>query len=249
MLLVSRTLFACKCSTNARRDDPDASDEARKVRWVRGGEEHLGLLSSDDHRPDQIDELRARLQRGEYWVLGLLGDRVASYTWLHTRDVIDFPYLPGCTFRVAVDVGYGYDAWTPPDLRGAGIRRRGFLEELHVLEQMGMGWEASFFVDSQIEGAQRSLGKVGIEVVPLWRVHLEHDRSLTIEQLAVGDESLSPVERASGVMLAACSRSTTSPSPASTSPRPSASTRTPWEAFSAMPSRDRRPNGTRRSTS
>jgi hypothetical protein len=198
VFLISREVFVCKCSTDVRLDDPDASEEVANVKWLRGGEEHLSLLSESDHKPAQIDELRARLARGEYWVLGLAGTRVVSYTWLHTRDVIDFPYLPGCTFRVAAGVGYGYDAYTPPDLRGGGLRRRGFLDELRVLKEMGMAWEASFFVQHQIEGARRSLGKVGIEIVPLWRVHLEHGNKLSFDRIAEGDDSAVPVEAEKG---------------------------------------------------
>jgi len=192
VLLISRELYVCKCSTKVDLPAAGADGEAG-VHWLRGTEEHLALVSAEDHRPEQIDELRRRLDRGEYWVLGLEGTRVVSYTWLHTRDVIDFPYLPGCTFRVAADVGYGYDAWTPPAERGRGLRRRGFLEELHVLAGMGMRWEASFFVKDQIEGATRSLASVGIDVVRLWRVQLHRDKGLVFERLAEGDDSTAPL--------------------------------------------------------
>jgi hypothetical protein len=189
--MVAREVFVCKCATDVVLPAPAADDV--NVRWLRGREEHLALLSPEDHRPHQLADLRARLRRGEHWLLGLEDDRVVSYTWLHTRDVIDFPYLPGCTFRVAADVGYGYDAWTPPLLRGRGLRRRGFLEELHVLGRLGMRWEASFFVKDQLEGARRSLGSVGIEIVPLWRVHLDRDKTLAIERIAEGDDSVVPL--------------------------------------------------------
>jgi hypothetical protein len=109
--------------------------------------------------------------------------KIVTYTWLHTRSQVSYPSLPGCVFEVAADVGYGYDAWTPPELRGAGLRRRAFLEELHVLARLGRRWEASFFVKHQLEGATRSLALVGIEVVPLWRVTVNRDKTLNAEQL------------------------------------------------------------------
>jgi hypothetical protein len=57
---------------------------------------------------------------------------------------------------------------------------------------MGCEWEASFFVKHQLEGAKRSLGKVGIDVVPLWRVQLQRDRKLSFEELVPGDTSTRP---------------------------------------------------------
>jgi hypothetical protein len=125
-------------------------------------------------------------------MVGLVGEKIVTYTWLHTRAVCDYPYLPGCSFKLAKDVGYGYDAWTPPDLRGGGLRRRAFLEELHILEKKGIAWEASYFVKHQLDGATRSLGKVGIEIVPLWRVTLQRDKSLAAEKLAKDDSSTEP---------------------------------------------------------
>jgi hypothetical protein len=189
MLMVARELFVCKCATNVQA--PQGMEN--KLEWVRGGPEHLALLDPEAHHPQQVEDLRARLKRGEYWVLGLEGRRVVSYTWLHTNEIIDFPYLPGCTFRVAGDVGYGYDAWTQPSDRGRGLRREGFVAELRALAQMGKRWEASFFVKDQIDGARRSLATVGIEVVPLWRVRLGSNRNLAIERIAQGDDSALPI--------------------------------------------------------
>jgi hypothetical protein len=192
VIVLAREVFVCKCATDVGRDDPEASPDVRRVEWVRGTEAHLALLQPQHHSPEHVEELRQRLGRGEHWVLGLLDGRVVSYTWLHTRRRIEYPYLPGCVFETAEDVGYGYDAWTPPELRGGGLRRRGFLEELNVLKEGGIKWEASFFVKHQLEGATRSLGKVGIHIVPLWRVRLERDRKLSFEDLAPGDGSTKP---------------------------------------------------------
>src|SRR5581483_3427199 len=126
---------------------------------------------------------RARLARGEHWMVGLVDDRIVTYTWLHGRPTCEYPYLPGCTFNLSADTGYGYDAWTPPDLRGGGLRRRAFLEELHILRALGKNWEASYFVKHQLDGATRSLGKVGIVIEPLWRVTLQRDKRLAVENL------------------------------------------------------------------
>jgi hypothetical protein len=198
MIVLAREVFVCKCSTDVRRDDPGASDETRRVKWIQGTESHLAILDPAHHSPDHVEELRARLRRGEYWMLGMLDGRAVSYTWLHTRSRIEYPYLPGCAFTNAADVGYGYDAWTPPELRGGGLRRRGFLEELHVLKALGKRWETSFFVKHQLEGATRSLGKVGITIVPLWRVRLGRERKLSFEDLAPGDGAATPIVPPSG---------------------------------------------------
>jgi hypothetical protein len=114
-----------------------------------------------------------------------------TYTWLHQRPRIEYRYLPGCTFSVGPGVAYGYDAWTAPPFRGAGLRRRAFVEELRVLRSLGALWETSFFVKHQLEGAQRSLGQVGIVIEPLWHVRLRPDRTLATERLA-GDDSIRP---------------------------------------------------------
>jgi hypothetical protein len=195
VIVLAREVFVCKCSTDVRADDPDASEEVRKVRWVSGTEEHLPLLDPAHHDAAHVEDLRARLARGEKWVLGLAGERVVSYTWLHTRRTIEYPYLPGCAFNVAPDAGYGYDAWTPPELRGGGLRRTGFLQELNVLRALGIAWETSFFVKHQIEGATRSLGKVGIAIIPIWRAHLVKRDEVAFELLVPGDTTATPVGR------------------------------------------------------
>jgi hypothetical protein len=194
VIVFAREVFVCKCSTGVPDFDPGATEDVKSVRWLRGTEEHLARVEADYHTAAQMDELRARLRRGEHWSVGMSGDRIVSCTWLHTRSEISYPYLPGCTFRVAADVGYGYDAWTPPELRGGGLRRAGFLEELRVLREKGIAWEASFFLKDQLEGATRSLRKVGIEVVPLWRVSIVKKGAMEFELLAPGDTSTARLE-------------------------------------------------------
>jgi hypothetical protein len=55
-----------------------------------------------------------------------------------------------------------------------------------------MAWEASFFVKHQIEGAKRSLARVGIEIVPLWRARLVSRTETAYERLVPGDETAWP---------------------------------------------------------
>ena len=188
MIVLAREVFLCTCSTDVPdvHDEPADASPARELRFVRGAEAHLGLLDTAHHGPDHLRELRGRLARGEAWLLGLLGTRVATYTWLHARAACEYPYLPGCAFDLPADHGYGYDAWTDPSLRGGGLRRRAFVEELRWLRAMGKRREASFFVAHQLEGARRSLGLAGIAIDPLWRVSLAADRRVVFEQL--GDE-------------------------------------------------------------
>jgi len=192
MIVFAREVFVCKCPTKVPEwNDAAAAELVQRMRFIRGGPDDLERLPREHHDEKHLDELRSRLARGEHWMVGEADGQIVTYTWLHTRRRVDYPYLPGCSFTVAEDVGYGYDAWTPPELRNLGLRRKAFLEELHILERAGMRWEASYFVKHQLDGAKRSLGSVGIDVIPLWRVTLERDRSLAVEKLA-DDDSTAP---------------------------------------------------------
>lgn len=194
MIVLAREVFVCKCSTvvgEGVAGEEGFGELAQRLAFRKGSEADLALLDPAHHDPAHVEELRERLARGEHWMIGADGDRILTYTWLHTRNRIIYPYLPGCEFEVAPDVGYGYDAWTPPELRGGGLRRRAFVEELSILRGLGMSWEASFFVKHQLEGAQRSLAKVGITIEPLWRVQLAAGKKLAVEKLA-DDESTRP---------------------------------------------------------
>ncbi len=195
MLVFAREVFLCKCSTDFPGDDPLATGVAKEMRFVKGTLAELDLLDPAHQGEDEKADMRARLARGEHWMVGLAGGRIVTYTWLHARDRCDYPYLPGCSFHLGPDIAYGYDAWTPPDLRGAGLRRRAFLEELAILRGWGKRWEASYFVKHQLDGATRSLGSVGIHVVPLWQVVLERGAggpALRAEKIDADDESTRP---------------------------------------------------------
>jgi hypothetical protein len=190
MIVLAREVFLCKCSTEVA-SEPGGSEGSENLRFVTGSEAHIDLLDRDHHNDDHIADFRARLARGEYWLVGLLGDRIATYTWLHTRSRCEYPYLPGCAFQLEDSFGYGYDAWTPPTLRGGGLRRAAFVEELRVLSSLGKAWEASFFVAHQLEGARRSLARARVKIVPLWRIALNRGgdptRRLTAERLTDDD--------------------------------------------------------------
>lgn len=155
------------------------------LEFARGSEADLTRLAAEHHGPDDVADMRARLARGDYWLIGAQAGKIVTYTWLSRAPRASYPSLPGCEISLRPDTGYGYDAWTPPELRGQGLRRVAFLEELNILRRTwGLAWEASFFVKHQLEGATRSLGQVGIHVVPLWRVWLKPDRTLAAEKLA-----------------------------------------------------------------
>jgi hypothetical protein len=197
VLVFAREVFVCKCSTDVPRIDPEATGLAAEVRFVKGTEDDLARLDMRYHGDEDVRQMRERLARGEHWMLGEHDGAIVAYTWLHSRDRAAYPSLPGCEVRLSAATGYGYDAWTPPELRGKGLRRVGFLEELNILKDQGLAWEASFFVKHQLEGARRSLASVGIEIVPLWRVYLERKpqdgkRLLSAERL-VDDDAATPV--------------------------------------------------------
>lgn len=191
MLVFAREVFVCKCPTEVPETDPVAEGMAAQVQFSRGGETDLGRLDREHHGDEDIRQMRERLARGDYWMIGEVDRRIVSYTWLYRGGTAAYPSLPGCEIRLRSDTGYGYDAWTPPDLRGHGLRRVGFLAELNILRrEWGLAWEASFFVKHQLEGATRSLGQVGIAVIPLWRIWLQADRTLAAERLADDDAAV-----------------------------------------------------------
>ncbi len=183
MIVLAREVFLCKCSTAVEAPPRDEGDTGA-IRFVRGDLPHLGLLDPVHHGDEHVRDFRDRLARGETWLLGLQGGRVATYTWLHERDTCAYPYLPGCVFDLPADTAYGYDAWTPPELRGGGLRRIAFVEELRLLAERGKAWEASFFVAHQLEGAKRSLALAGITILPVWRIVLGRGHRISTTALA-----------------------------------------------------------------
>jgi GNAT superfamily N-acetyltransferase len=192
VLVFAREVFVCKCSTDVIRRDPSAAGLAARVRFIEGTEADIDRVDRKHHGDEDISQMKQRLERGDHWMVGEVDGAIVAYTWLHHRDRAAYPSLPGCEVRLRSDTGYGYDAWTDPDLRGHGLRRVGFLEELNILRDWGLKWEASFFVKHQLDGAARSLGQVGIEVVPIWRVWLKSDRTLGAEHL-IDDDAAVPV--------------------------------------------------------
>jgi hypothetical protein len=193
MIVLSREVFLCKCATDVA--PVRSEDAAEGLRFESGSDRCFSMLDRAYHDADRVAEFRARLDCGEYWLVGYVGERIATYTWLHTRDRCEYPYLPGCAFSLPHDFAYGYDAWTAPALRGSGLRRAAFVEELRVLSSLGRTWEASFFVAYQLEGARRSLSRARVSVVPLWRVALDpgsRGRRLIAQKLASDDDRVVP---------------------------------------------------------
>ena len=195
MIVFARDVYACRCGTNVPEEDMGAGEIARSASFRRGTEADLDRLDPAHHDPSHLAELSVRLSAGEVWTVAEVEGRIVHYFWISTARRCEYPSLPGCVFVLDERTGYGHDAWTHPDMRGTGIRRRSFLHELGLLRRMGLEYEASFFVAYQLEGATRSLAKVGITVEPLWRVHLERDRSLRFEGLTSRVESMWPAPR------------------------------------------------------
>ncbi|HEX8952783.1 MAG TPA: hypothetical protein VF997_11140 [Polyangia bacterium] len=180
---VAREVFVCAVSTGVPEANPPGSEA---MRFLAGDVGDLGRLA--DHDEAERASMRARLERGDRWLVGEVGGAIVTYTFLSTARDFDYPALPGCRFALRADVAYGYGAWTPPALRGHGYRRRAFLEELRWLRQLDKKWEASVFVASQLEPARRSLGPVGIVVEPLWRVTYGRDRRAAAERLGADED-------------------------------------------------------------
>jgi GNAT superfamily N-acetyltransferase len=179
-----REVFVCKCPTDIPPTAPAASGPAALLRWLRGGQADLVRLDPAHHGEEQRNQMRVRLEHGRYWLIGEVDGRIATFSWLHNDDRTTYPFLPGCEIRLREDTGYGYEAWTHPDFRNHGLRRITFAEELHTLHRTwGVRWEASVFVDRQLEGGTRSLAQVGIAVIPLWRVWIEPSGEPHVERL------------------------------------------------------------------
>ena len=165
----SRVAYVCKCSTRIPDLDPEAP-LAEGVRVRTGSEADLARLPAEIDPPGRRARLAERLALGEIFVVGEIGDRIVSCTWLRRGGVFTLHHLPDRPFRLALGIGYGYDAWTDPALRGRGIRRAVFAEELRILRRLGAAWEVSYFVDHQLEGGRRNLSRIGSSLIPLWKL-------------------------------------------------------------------------------
>jgi hypothetical protein len=193
----NREVYVCKTTTSVSDENPH-DPLLDKMHFVQGREFDLARLSPQYHTVETLNEMRNRLQRGEYWMVGEVDHEIVTYTWLIHGAQFTYEYLPHCTFKLREDTGYGYGAWTPDHLRGHGYRRRAFLEELRILRSWDKKWEASVFIKQQMEGAKRSLSLVGIEIVPLWKVTYTRQRTLIAEPLAGDDDSATPLFDATG---------------------------------------------------
>jgi hypothetical protein len=189
-----REVFVCKCSTDVPAAAPGRDGASPPIRWLRGSEGDVARLDPAHHGDHDREHMHARLARGRYWHIGEVDGRIATFTWLHRDDVAVYPFLPGCQIRLRGDTGYGYEAWTHPELRNLGLRRAAFAEELRVLRRTwGVAWEASVFTDRQLAGGTRSLAQAGIAVIPLWRVWTEPDGAPRVERLHEDADAASPV--------------------------------------------------------
>ena len=193
MVNFARELFVCVCPTDVAANHAPVDETVVEVAYRRGTIDDLARLDVEDHKEGYLETLRTRFS-DHYWLLGELAGTIVTYTWLHTLDRADYRYIPGCEIHIGDGCGYGYDAWTPPSLRGKGLRRGAFREELRVLRELGCDYEASFFVKHQLHGATRSLGLAGISVIPLWRILVGRNRLLSAERVH-SDEALADLAR------------------------------------------------------
>ena len=178
---VAREVFVCVASTSVPDDNPP---ETAALRFTL----RPTVDAVPDHDATTLAEMRARLERGDRWLVGELDGVIVTYTFLSTAPSFEYAPLPGCRFALGADVAYGYGAWTPPALRGRGYRRRAFLEELRWLRTIDKKWEASVFTAAQLDPARRSLGPVGIRIEPLFCVRYARDRRAEVERLVDGDD-------------------------------------------------------------
>ena len=177
MFDLSREVYVCKCAT-------DVAPVANRELMLRDGDARdLDRLVSGE----PVDDFRARLDRGERWLVGEVGGEIVTYTWLVTADRFEYALLPGCAFALRGDTGYGYGAFTVEKWRGRGYRRLAFVAELRRLRALGKRWEAGVFIAPQLDGATRSLARVGIDVVPVYKVTATRRRTLVAQPLRDDD--------------------------------------------------------------
>ena len=188
MMAFSRVAYVCKCPTRVTAD-PEVSRDV-VVRTGHPGD--LARLPAELLGPGRLPILQGRLGAGEILVLGEVSGRVASCTWLRRGGAFTLHHLPERAFHLASGVGYGYDAWTDPALRGRGIRRAVFAEELRTLERLGVAWEVSYFVNHQLDGGRRNLERIGVPLTPLWRVSVRPGGAVALDALAPGDDAVTP---------------------------------------------------------
>jgi hypothetical protein len=184
MIVFSREVVVCRFATNVPVAEPSSVDDGARFR--RGSVADFARLDRSDSSPTRLDEFERRLARGEAWLIGEIGSRIVTYTWIQQTAEFSYPYLPGCAFAMRRDAAYGYDAFTAPDLRALGLRRRAFVEELRWLAGLGKRWEVGVFIKPHLEGALRSLARAGIETTPLWRV-VAGPHGLTFDRLCEDD--------------------------------------------------------------
>ena len=179
MMAFSRVVYVCKAPTGGARPER-----------VDGLEVRAGTVADVDRLPAEISppgravELRARIEDGETLVVGEAQGRIVSCTWIRRGGSFCIHHLPGRWFRLAEGVGYGYDAWTDPAMRGRGFRHAVFAEELRMLARLGCAWEVSYFVTPQLEGGRRTLARIGVPLVELWRVTARPDGSVALAELS-----------------------------------------------------------------
>lgn len=188
MMAFSRVAYVCKVPTRVPAD-VDVFDDI-VVRTGHRGD--LARLPPELLPPGRLEKLEARFEADEVLVVGEVDGRIASCTWLRRGGAFALQHLPEHRFRLGPGVGYGYDAWTDPALRGRGIRRAVFAEELRILEFLGCAWEVSYFVDHQLDGGRRNLARIGVPLVPLWKMAVRPGGSVALEALSADEDTVTP---------------------------------------------------------
>ncbi|MFT3770756.1 MAG: hypothetical protein QM820_35480 [Minicystis sp.] len=190
MMAFSRVAYICKCPT--RISAPASAEyDVPGLRVRTGTAADLPRLPAEICPPDRLDRLEARLVTGEILVLGELEGRIVSLTWLRREGEFALHHLPAHPFRLAEGHGYGYDAWTDPTLRGQGIRRAVFAEELRILDRLGISHEVSYFVDHQLDGGRRNLARIGVPLIELWKLTVRPGGAVALQALSA-DGAVSP---------------------------------------------------------
>jgi hypothetical protein len=189
MMAFSRLAYVCKVPTQVTTLAVPDAEGTIPVRT--GTEADIDRLPDEMLTGERRERLRQRLVDGEIFVIGELSGRIVSFTWLRPGGMFSLLHLPEHSYRLGAGVGYGYDAWTDPSVRGRGLRQAVFAEELRILARLGFGWEVSYFVGHQLEGGRRTLARIGVPLTPLWEVRVQRNGTLALTALR-DDDAVTP---------------------------------------------------------
>lgn len=167
----------------------------------------LSMLTTSDldrysrfHPDADLDEIRARLERGDICFAMNQEDEIIHVCWVR-RGRAHIDYLD-CEVELPSDVGYVYEVFTKPEFRGRGLAgaRTSLMEKplidagyRGVLSAIGPENRASLHFNQQ--AGHKVVGRIGYRGLGPWRRYFYRVRSATFATLAVENGNRKPRQR------------------------------------------------------